>query len=140
MLSRGKKSTASLTVVPSVDPSVIERVERLTAPAQLSKEEADVWRAVTNRMPADWFTPETVPLLTQYCRHTVRADRVAEMITLAEVDPDLGLKEYDRLLKMQDRETRAIAALATKMRISQQSTYDKSKRKGSAGRKPWQTD
>ncbi len=34
----------------------------------------------------------------------------------------LSLQDYDKILHMQDRESRAIAMLATKMRISQQAT------------------
>ena len=46
-------------------------------------------------------------------------------------------KPMDRLLKMQEREGRAISALATRMRLTQQSTYDKSKKKPTAALRPW---
>ena len=44
-------------------------------------------------------------------------------------DFDLDMERLDGLLKMQRQESQIIAMLATKMRISQQSTYDKSKKK-----------
>jgi hypothetical protein len=46
---------------------------------------------------------------------------------------------YDRLLKMQEREGRAISSLATRMRISQQSTMTEKKRKPALTLpKPWE--
>jgi hypothetical protein len=48
---------------------------------------------------------------------------------LAELDALADIRAYDRLLKAQERKSRCIASLATRMRISQQSSYDKSKRK-----------
>jgi hypothetical protein len=41
----------------------------------------------------------------------------------------------DRLQKMQERESRAIASLATKMRITQQATINK---RGNKIKKPWE--
>jgi hypothetical protein len=89
-------------------------------------------------LPADWFGRETEALLTQYCRHIVASRRVAQLVAKAEADVECDLKDYDRLLKMQEREGRAITSLATKMRISQQSTYDKSKKKQPSARKLWE--
>ena len=62
------------------------------------------------------------------------------MLSSEPADFDLDIVSLDRLLKMQERESRAIATLATKMRLSQQSTYDKSKRKPLMGKKPWQVE
>jgi hypothetical protein len=39
---------------------------------------------------------------------------------------------------MQEREGRALSSLATRMRLSQQTTYDKSKKKPLQGKKPWE--
>jgi hypothetical protein len=99
---------------------------------------ASEWVAIVNRLPADWFTHETTPLLAQYCRHIVAARKVAALVAQAEADPECDLKDYDRLLKMQEREGRALTSLATKMRLSQQSTYDKSKKKPAQSRKLWE--
>lgn len=135
MEGRGRKSAASLAVISS---SGIEAVERPRAPADLTREQADEWTGIVNCLPADWFGRETEALLAQYCRHIIASRRVAELVEAAEADPDCDLKDYDRLLKMQEREGRAITSLATKMRISQQSTYDKSKKKPTQARKLWE--
>jgi hypothetical protein len=131
---RGRKSTASLTVV---SPAGIESSRRPKPPEELNQEQATEWLAVVNRLPADWFPRETQPMLALYCRHIVSARRVAQLIEAAESGESLDLEQYDRLLKMQERESRAISSLATRMRISQQSTYDKSRKKPLSAQKPW---
>lgn len=135
MGTRGPQSAASLSVISS---NGIGAVERPRPPQELTDEQADEWIAVVNRLPAEWFGRETQGLLAQYCRHVVASRKVASLIEQAEADVDFNIKDYDRLLKMQEREGRAITSLATKMRISQQSTYDKSKKKPVENRKPWQ--
>ncbi len=134
MGTRGRTSAASLQVV---TPTGLHVIERPRPPADLTDEQADEWRAVANSLPADWFGRETLPMLAQYCRHVVASKRVAALVAQCEAGDELDLRDYDRLLKMQEREGRAITSLATKMRISQQSTYDKSKKKTEQVRKPW---
>lgn len=131
---RGRKSAASLTVI---TPAGVESGRRPKPPAELNDEQAIEWMAVVNRLPADWFPRETHPMLALYCRHVVSARRVAQLIKAAESEKDLDLETYDRLLKMQERESRAISSLATRMRISQQSTYDKSRKKPLSAKPPW---
>ena len=72
---RGRKSRASLALVPEVA-GRIERLERPPPPAGLSDAEAAVWRDVTASLPAEWFRPEQLPLLAQYCRHVVAANQI----------------------------------------------------------------
>ncbi len=131
---RGRKSAASLAVLTRP----LEIVERPRAPHDLTDEETEVRAAVTGSEAADWFTPATVPLLAQYCRHVVRARHVAEWIEAATSSKDLSIEDYDRLLKMQARESAALAQLATKMRISQQSTTNHRGNKKQASWKPWE--
>jgi hypothetical protein len=138
MKTRGRDSAAALAIVtPGSEVSFITRPE---PPSELSDEQAMEWREVVNRLPAEWFTRETWALLVQYCRHVVAARRIAQLIADFESkDGDLDVAEYDRLLKMQEREGRAISSLATRMRLSQHSSYDKKKKKPiEAISKPWQ--
>lgn len=138
MGTRGRKSAAALAIV-----SPVEVVPRPGAPAELNDEQAAEWKAVVERMPADWFGRETHALLVQYCRHVVAARRIAQIIEAmenleaAEQRPFV-LEDYDRALKMQEREGRAISSLATRMRITQQTSYDKSKKKPGATKRPWE--
>lgn len=78
-------------------------------------------------------------MLAQYCRHVVRARRIEQLISAAEREEDFDVNEYDRLGKMAERESRMIASLSVKMRISQSTAYDKSKKRGSVGKKPWES-
>lgn len=148
MMQRGRKSSGALSVVPTTTVSPLEVHQRQPAPVELSEEETVEWYAVVDNMPAAWFGRETQPLLTQYCRHVVRARRVAQLLQDMENPkpnkdgeiPAFDIALYNQVLIMQDRESRAIATLSTKMRIAQQSTYDKSQRKGSStsGSRPWE--
>jgi hypothetical protein len=98
-------------------------------------------------MPPDWFTRETQELLTNYCRHVAKARTLARAVDefdqawLADED---GLKRYDKLTQMAEREGRALSSLATRMRITQQSRYNPAAAntaasKAGTGHKPWQT-
>lgn len=134
---RGTKSAASLAIVPEVE---IDHVRRPGPPAELlDDEQRQEWLAIVNRLPAEWFPRETHGLLAQYCRHVVAARRIASLVHRVESQENLDLGEYDKLLQMQEREGRAMSSLATRMRLTQQSTYDKSKQKPGkpANLRPW---
>lgn len=136
MKKRGRKSAASSELIVSAP---IETIARPDAPYDLTDEQAQEWWAVVNRMPADWFPRETHGMLTQYCRHVVAARKVAQLLSKAEKSKAFDLDEYDRLLKMQEREGRAISSLATRMRISQQATVRaESARKPDMIDNPWE--
>lgn len=140
MGARGRKSSAELTIVGS---HTLEPVERPQAPPDLTKEQASEWSAIVNRMPSDWFGPESYPILAQYCRHIVSARRVADIVARFEgCDGPFDFGAYEKALRCQDRESKALANLATKMRLSQQSAYDQSKRVGkqTIDIPPWQEE
>ena len=134
MGSRGRASAASLTVIGG---SGIESQERPKPLPDLTPEQQDEWRNIVNRMPADWFPPETYPLLAQYCRHITRSRRLAQLLEREESREEVDVKEYRDLLRSEEEQSRALASLATKMRLSQQTTYDKSKKKPVQTKKPW---
>ncbi len=136
MGARGRKSATSLAII---GPEGIETVRRPDSPDELTSEQAEEWRAVVNRLAADWFPREMHGLLAQYCRHIVAARRIAGLITNLWKSETIDLDDYDRLLKCQERESRCIASLATKMRITQQAFYDAKKKRGSPMPKPWET-
>lgn len=119
-----------------------EVIERPAPPDTLTEEQAIEWHKVVNALPAKWFSRETWPMLEQYCRHTIRARAVAKRID----DMDAGRvpmdkKEYNFLLKDEHQQSRTLSSLATKMRLSQQSSYDSTKKRTinqiSATDDPW---
>lgn len=137
MKQRGRPPSAALSIT-----AVLDRVDRIKPPHDLSDEECEVWAAVVNDQAADWFSATTAPLLAQYCRHTVQCRRIAELLERATSDPELKLSNYNRLLAMQDRESRAMTFMATKMRLTQQSTLNHNAQrvgnKSGPSRKPWE--
>jgi hypothetical protein len=135
--ARGRHSSAELSVVAG---GVVSAIERPAAPGELTDEQQAEWRSIVGRMPADWFPRETWALLAQYCRHVVAAKRIGQLIEQAEADAAFDLDAYDKLLKMQEREGRAMSSLATRMRLTQQSTVNAKKQKPVLGRKPWDVD
>ena len=137
MKTRGRDSAASQEIA-AIAP--VTSLQRPDAPYDLTDEQSAEWWAVVNRMPADWFPRETHGLLTQYCRHVVSARRVAQLITKCEKAKPFNVDEYGKLLAMQEREGRALSSLATRMRISQQGSYDAKKTKGNSSieSQPWE--
>lgn len=131
----GRKSLASLSVVPA---AVVKRVE---APADLTDAEATLFEQIVATKPADWWTVDNAPLLTEYVRALSMLDLLAGQIRAALKDGTAA--DVKDLMKLRDMESRRAMSLATKMRLSQQSTYtdksaDTARRRGGAGAKPWQ--
>lgn len=137
MGTRGRKSGAALATVVSD----IQEARRPKPPKELTDEQATEWRAVVDRMPGDYFGEETFPLLVQYCRHVVSGRRVHQLVKAAEENEDFDVADYDRLLKMQERESRCIGSLATKMRLAQSNTYDRQKiHNPPKTKRPWEDE
>jgi hypothetical protein len=140
MDGRGRKSASALAVVSAIPG------QRPEPPEALSEAEADIWRRVAATKPHDWFTPDTYPLLAEYCRATVAANQIASELSKIKVVPKNGDK-FRRWLALRDRQdktARLLATLATKMRLSQQSRYtektaDTAARR-IAGSRPWEFD
>ena len=140
MKQRGQKSQAALASVTSLP------IRMLQPPADLSAEEADVWSRVAATKPGDWWDAGSIPLLAQYCRATVQAEFIADLVrqtgSTMLTDPS-QLGTYKELRKIQGALSGEINTLARAMRLTQQSRYraDKADSEGrkATGRKPWQT-
>lgn len=141
MKQRGRKSAASLAVAMPVTVA-----QRLPAPAHLSDAERTIWLETVNDQPADAFSQTHAPLLELYCRHIVQARVLADELAnfdRAWLADDDGLKRYDRLLAMNEREGRAASSLATRLRITRQAvehptTVGRALGRQSKTRKPWE--
>jgi hypothetical protein len=138
-----RKSAAALAVA-VVDAAA--STQRLAAPTHISDAERSVWLEVVNDQPADAFSATHAPLLELYCRHVVQARVIADQIAVFEpawLNDDDGLKRYDRLLAMNEREGRAASSLATRLRITRQAvehptTAGRAIARQNKGRKPWE--
>ena len=121
MQQRGRRSAASLSVVAGTIDG------RPKAPGDLNAEQRDIWERTVANEPADFFrTAATQELLKAYCRHVTTALKLTGMVEKAEAldgQTSEELAAYDRLLRMRDRETKTVLAVATKLRITNQSRY-----------------
>jgi hypothetical protein len=138
MRQRGKQSLAAIEA-----PAQVAVVRRPDAPLDLTPEETDVWQETVDAMPADWFPRETWPLLRQWCRHTLTARRVAQLMDAEVARDEVDIGALDKLQQMQARETAALKALAASMRLSQQASYSARGAGGEKGRRttvkrPWE--
>lgn len=143
MIQRGRRGVAALTA--PVATGVTTLIERPEAPLELTPEQADVWRQIVDSLPADWFPRETWPLLSQYCRHTIEARRIGQLIDQACALPDLDVAAYGELLKLQRQETGALKVLAASMRLAQQSARTDgaaatAKRGARTVKRPWEAE
>jgi len=135
MVKRGPKTHAEYQA-----DSVIIPGQREPAPEDLEPEAAALWDAIIVRLPAEWFTTESRPMLKAYCRHSHYADIFANMIRehralIALVEADIGQGKkgvkilpglYERLHelhKMHGYETKQALDCATKLRLTNQSRY-----------------
>lgn len=143
MAVRGRKSAASVAYAPT--PLISDK--RLPAPLHLTDAERDIWLSVVNDQPANAFTITHAPLLEIYCRHVIQSRIIADEILnfdRAWLASDDGLKRYDRLLAMAEREGRAASSLATRLRITRQAidqqTVARSMLNAPKSKKPWEIE
>lgn len=144
MAQRGRKSTAALAVA---RPTPVLSESRLAPPIHLPDAERDVWLQVVNDQPASSFTETHAPMLELYCRHVVLSRILADEILnfdRAWIADEDGLKRYDKLLAMHERESRAASSAATRLRITRQAidqqTVARSIVNAPKAKKPWEID
>lgn len=136
MGARGRESAAELTVATD---NTAEMAKRPEPPNHLTPEQAQIWRETVDSLPADWFRKETLDVLAQYCRHVAEARDIADMLRDMKANADnFDVREYTALVRCQAGETEKINSTATKLRITLQATYDKSKKKGGQKKAPWE--
>ena len=139
MGSRDRKSAAEMSVIQGIP-------QRPKPPDELTPEQAEEWREIVTSLPVDWFSRAVWPLLCAYCRHVVNARHIAGLIEDAhkgDLTDRKALMRFNRLLGIQQRQSNALAGLATRMRLTNQSRYTASSaataaRPGGAGLKLWE--
>ena len=109
-------------------------------PAELSESEAALWAVIVDSKPSEWFGPDSVPVLKEYCRCAALCDQLA--VKVREVW-DTGDMDAIRVpMALRDREVLRLMALATKLRLTQQSRYtpqaSATANRKVAGRRPWE--
>ena len=127
MKHRGRKSAGEVAVL----------TQRPDPLPQLNKDEKEIWQRVVNGLPSDWFRPETLDLLREYCHQISLSLKIQKMIVKLPMDAPPA--DMERFVRLKEKTSRMIVTLATKMRLSQQSTYDREKVKsgGAPADDPW---
>jgi hypothetical protein len=140
-MARGRKSAAALSVVAGTIDG------RPQAPSDLTEFQRDVWQRTVASEAATFFkTAALQAILKQYCRHVETADVLTRQIDKFQpewLSDSEGLATYGELLKLRERETRAVATLATKLRLTNQARYvpqaaATAAKSASAPKKPWE--
>jgi hypothetical protein len=125
---------------------------RVSAPNDLEPAEVVIWDSIVIRLPEDWFTSETIPILKAYCRHSAYADQFACDITAqrsrietlrAGSQNRATAKQLTRandhlhaLHRMHMAETGQAMSCATRLRLTNQSRYVKETAASKARRSP----
>ena len=88
-------------------------------PADFTTEQAKIWLEGVKTKPPQWFESDVFPLLRAYCIASDYHTQIyAEMKKLKITDAT-----FRSLLDLQNKQSKIIAELATKMRLTQQSRY-----------------
>lgn len=139
---RGRKTSAVLAII--TDSQGVELLpEKPRAPAHLTEDEAVVWYSVIDVHEQDWISSDQFPLLVQFCCHTMAAKKVAQLIQAELASDNFEWSTYKEMLAAQERESRAITALARTLRITNQARYvpdSASARPTVGGPDPWEKE
>jgi hypothetical protein len=122
MMQRGQKSAAKLSVLRN------DRVDtRPQPPPDLPPWQRDLWlRVVRTEHPSAFATASSQEQLKLYLRHAEAAHLLAKQIEIVQrgdLSDGSVLSDYDRLLRMRDRETKGLSNLARALRLCNQSRY-----------------
>lgn len=126
-MKRGRKSAAEreAAALAVIKGSFGTRPE---PPEELTMDQKEIWRRVTAGEPPEFFATVTAQnLLRDYCRHVDEANRLSVALDSLDDPLDGDLPKYKTFLNLRDRETKAAADKATKLRLTNQSRYNPQK-------------
>lgn len=123
MRTRGRVSVEDMLVEES---GLVAAITRADVPYDLDDEAAIEWRRIVNSMPADHFIPANYHMLGLLCQHIVESRRISVLIrSYCKRQDRLDVKVYLDLVKQKESEDITIMKLSRAMRITQQSTLNK---------------
>jgi hypothetical protein len=134
MRQRGRKSSASLSVVASVE------VPRPAPPRRSSREVKALWRATTSRFRADFFSGAE-PVLEAYCDGVVLLRDLLKRIEETKATEPVDYKRLAVLMQLQKSQGLLIARFASTLRLAPKAKYDRysaAARPISTLPKPWE--
>jgi len=98
-------------------------VHRPDPPRDLNAAEATEWREMVASMPPAYFAGAHYPRLAQFCRHTVEARHISQLIAACRKPKKTDINEYVKLLTMELKESDMILRLMRSMRLTHQAVY-----------------
>ena len=129
-----RKSAAALAVISPITD------HRPAPPEELTDEQKAEWQAIVGRLPSGWFARETHGLLVAYLRHWSTCRFLSKQIEAFNSDwfaEDGGFERYSAWLALRARESKAMADLATKLRLTNQSRYMPNAAARQAAKQEW---
>lgn len=90
-------------------------------PAGFGEAESKIWRDIVRQKPLGWFDAGSLPLLGQYCRTLVLAERAAAHMMLLPVDDAEAVAFGKHLARLNS----SVTTIATKLRLSVQGSIDR---------------
>lgn len=114
------EQAATAVAIPSLE---------LPPPAELTPEEAAIWREITASMPPSWFDSGNAPVLVELCRHVVSSRWLATelekmrnaKLTAATAHGQKQRAIYRQLSQAAREESRVIMMLSVKLRLTNSS-------------------
>lgn len=121
--------------------------ERPAPPDDMPEQQRAVWIATVNSEPVNWFQSQAQrDLLRMYCAAIASAHLVQQFIDtfpVATLATPNGTRHFNNLTRLRRDEVNSAVTLATKLRITNQSRYDRklaaTMTRGTGGvSKPWE--
>lgn len=134
-----RQSAASRAVQPLIDPTPYP-----PPPGNFTPTEAALWWAITHSKDPAWWDGGNVPMLAELIRHIETFEQIqTAMREPFDLRDDADLALLERLTKLRDHESKSVASLSTKLRLSNQSRYTAATAhtahlRGARGAKPWE--
>ena len=115
-MARGRKSEASLTVVP-----LLPGQGRPPAPRDLDRRERRVWRAVVGALPAHWLDPAGQQVLRRLVAQAVICERREVRLRELRAQGQDGSEEADALAALHSASAKTLGQLLGLLRATPRS-------------------
>ena len=112
-----RKSSAALAVV-----TPLRQTPYPPEPKGLPERQKDLWRDITRSKPPEWWDAGSLPVLQALVGHIATLEAIEAQFSSVVIDlkDQEGVKHLDLLSRLRDRESKAVAALSVKLRLTQQ--------------------
>ncbi|WP_095087807.1 hypothetical protein [Mesorhizobium sophorae] len=120
MTKPGRKSAAAIEIALLRQPQAEQRPD---ADYSLTDEEAAVWKATLEALPAGWVSAGGLPVLSAYCRVVVNMRRLGQLAhQAAHKTKPYDYQHHFSCIREHGRQAQVLKTLATALRLTPQST------------------